>query len=290
MFLTPYINRFFAGRPPHPPRDPETSAGPKTVVVPRIPQDIIEEILDHLASDSNSTFFLRSCSCVSKLWVQPSRRHLFHTIYFNLQDMSRWLRVFPVREQSPAHHVRELHLILLGHRDYAPPREFFGRIRGFANLKKIVVVENETHQTSWIPWLVGLPKSPTSLTISADSITVPEIRDIMVQLPNLNNLSLWGPLRATDRSELQGIGSALRGKFGGHLHIGRLNRSSDDSDLMNMLLEVPTGLHFTQIHVYCWGDCLSSITRLAEACSNSLVKLIYSVKNQGKSPPFFLSS
>jgi len=46
-----------------------TSAKTKPVVVPRIPQEILDEILGRLGTDSKS---LRFCSLVSKSWV-PSR-------------------------------------------------------------------------------------------------------------------------------------------------------------------------------------------------------------------------
>jgi hypothetical protein len=78
-----------------------TSAKPKTVVAPRVPQEIIDEILDHLALDSDFES-LRSCALVSKSWVPSCRRHLFHTILFASWDMIRWLKMFPVPRRVPA--------------------------------------------------------------------------------------------------------------------------------------------------------------------------------------------
>ena len=54
----------------------------KTVVLPRIPQEIIDEILDHLAADSDLRS-LRSCVLVSRSWVPSCRQHLFRAILFN---------------------------------------------------------------------------------------------------------------------------------------------------------------------------------------------------------------
>ena len=53
-----------------------------------------------------------------------------------------------------------------------------------------------------------------------------------------------------------------------------------DMDTVNMLLEIPTGLHFT--YVRSWA-CSSSTVRIVEACSKTLVLLVYVIHNEGKS-------
>jgi len=79
-----------------------------------------------------------------------------------------------------------------------------------------------------------------------------------------------------DRDGLRGIGTVLRGEFGGQLQLLRLKRHAD-TDVMNMLLEVPTGLHFAEVHILGVYECLPPTVRLAEACGKNLVKLTYSV-------------
>ena len=264
-----------------------TSAEPMTVsisttpvVLPRIPQDIIECILDHLAT-TFSPHPLRRCSIVSKSWVAPCRRHLFRAVHFtSSEDTIRWLLAFPVPEHSPAYHVRNLWLMLTG---CSPvPREFFKRIQLFTNLKRINVLNDRGKQSQWMPSLVGLPESVTSLDIDASSITILQLRDAMVQLPNLNNLKLSGALRAGDTNELEGIGRVLRGKFGGRLLFYKLRPASAAEDVVNMLLEVPTGLYFTEIYIDSLDEVLLSTVRLAEACGETLAKLTYSVDDQGE--------
>jgi len=44
-----------------------------------------------------------------------------------------------------------------------------------------------------------------------------------------------------------------------------------------MLLEIPTGLHFTEVQVLSTHECLLSTVMLAEACFQTLVKLAYTV-------------
>jgi len=132
------------------------------------------------------------------------------------------------------------------------------------------------------PSLWKLPQSVTSLVINTSVVTFVQIRD-MVELPGLDDLSLSGIPVPMDRRELPRIGTTLRGRFGGRLH---LSRGGADEDVVNMLLEVPTGLHFTGVRIYATHEChLLSTVRLAEACGKTLVKLLYSVVLRGKSHP-----
>ncbi|KAF9645582.1 hypothetical protein BDM02DRAFT_3119985 [Thelephora ganbajun] len=247
--------------------DTKTVAAP---VVPRVPQEIVDEIMDHLATDSDSRS-LRSCSLVSKSWVPSCQRHLFHTILFTSRDTERWVKKFPLPEQSPAHHVRDLGFSLGGYHE-----RFFEHIPWFRNVKKMTLLEHG-FQSRWISSFGTpgrLPQCATSLILTADTVTLLQIRDVMMQLPNLNDLSLSGSFVVTDRNTLRGIGTVLRGKFGGQL---QLLRRHANADIMNMLLEVPTGLHFTEVHIRPINESLLSTVRLAEACDKTLVKLTYAV-------------
>ena len=263
--------------------DPETTReNPPVVIAPGIPHEVVDEILDHLSTDSDLSPILLACSLISKSWVAPCRRRLFHTIAFSGKFMNRWLKTFPIPEQSPAHRVRNLSLSLGGWD--AAPEEFFRRTQWFTNVEKLSVSALEGLNPVWIPPFGRLPRSVTSLTINTNIATLLEIRDVMEQMPNLNDLALSGCLAMVDRNRVQGIGTALRGEFGGQLRLFRLKRQAD-ADVMNMLLEVPTGLHFAELHVVSVDGCLLSTVRLAEACGKNLVKLFYSVDILGKSHP-----
>ena len=96
----------------------------------------------------------------------------------------------------------------------------------------------------------------------------------MAQLPNLDELLLSGPLDAIERRGLPGIGTVLRGRFGGKL---LLTEGHADEGVINMLLEIPSGLRFTEVQIHCTHECLLPVVRLAEACNKTLVKLSYSV-------------
>jgi hypothetical protein len=59
---------------------------------PRIPQELVHEILDHLADD---TVTLRSCSLVARSWTHPSYRHIFNNVFFSAEGITKWTKSFP---------------------------------------------------------------------------------------------------------------------------------------------------------------------------------------------------
>ena len=56
-------------------------------------------------------------------------------------------------------------------------------------------------------------------------------------------------------------------------------------DVVDLLLEIPSGLRFTDMQIYGAREHLLSAVRLAEACGKTLVKLLYRATSDGKSRP-----
>ena len=133
------------------------------------PQDIIDEILDHLAADSDFQS-LRACVLVSRSWVPSCRRHLFHTVDLTWGKMDVWLNAFPVPEESPAHHFRVLRLTIRGINWF--PDKFFEHAPRFTNVRKLVFGGEGDFRGSRLPSLWTLPESVTSLTIQAPNAGV----------------------------------------------------------------------------------------------------------------------
>ena len=119
------------------------------VTVPRIPQEIIAEILDPLPTNS-AYESLRSSALVSKSWVPSCRRHPFHTTFFTLRDMARWLKTFPVPAERPAHHARKLRISIAGF-DTTVPERFSGHISRFTNAESVTFGGEGPFQSLWIP-------------------------------------------------------------------------------------------------------------------------------------------
>ena len=131
-----------------------------------------------------------------------------------------------------------------------------------------------------------LPQSVTSLAIDVDKITLVQVRGIMAQLPNLDNLILSASKShaRVDREESLGIGTVLERRLGGSLILydGCVNE-----DVVNMLLETPSGLCFTEVQIHCFtSERLPSAVRLTEACGETLEKLSYKVTSQCEPHPF----
>ena len=246
------------------------------------PQDIIDEILDHLAADSDFQS-LRACVLVSRSWVPSCRRHLFHTADLTRGKMNIWLYAFPVPEESPAHHFRALRLTIGGINWF--PDKFFEHAPRFTNLRELYLFGMADCLGSRLPSLWRLPESVTSLTIQAPygGVSLVGVWDIMARLPNLNDLSLWAGIIPGDRNALLGIGTVPRGRFGGELV---LRDVFSNRDAIIMLFEILTGLPFSKVEIDCAREYIPRVIRLVEACSETIVKLSLNVFFGGGYHPF----
>ena len=249
-------------------------------VIPRIPQDIIDEISDLLAADSDFQS-LQSCALLSKSWVQPCRRHLFRVVLFTRKDAVRWFDAFPVPEQSPAHHIRDLR-VRIGGVDCVPER-FFEWIPWFMDVTRLSLL-GHGFGSSLRPSLWRLPQSITSLTIDTSVFTLVQVWNIMAQLPNLDDLSLSG---SRTPGALPEIRPPLRGRFRGRL---LLSGGYSGKGFMGKLAETPSGLCFTDVETSSTRSSFLSAVRLAEACGKTLVKLSQTIYLFGKPHPFSQSS
>jgi len=245
----------------------------KTVVIPSIPQDIVDQILDHLVIDSDSRA-LRACALVSKSWVESCQRHLFYTALFTFGSVREWARDIPVPEESPARHVRDLR-ICVGGKDWVPEK-FFEYTSWFTNVRRLTLLGRGGFPPFRTPSLWRLPRSVASLIITTNVCTLVEIR-IMARLPNLDDLSLLGSPIRVDEDILLEVGTTLRGRFGGKLVP---HPALDAKDFMSMLLEIPTRLHFTEVEICCARECLPLVVRLTDACDETLAN--YPVPNAQK--------
>ena len=261
---------------------------PDTITAPGIPQEIIDEILGHLATASD-TRSLQSCVLVSRSWVPSCRKHIFHTTWFTPSSMSRWLEAFPVPEESPAHHIKDLRF-WVGVETW-PPEEFFERTPWFTNVQRVCLWESGVSPLSPTPSFWRFPPSITSLTISMDMATPLRIREILAELPNLDDLSLSGYFPTVPSvlgGEVPRTRAVMRGRFGGKLE---LLKGLAEEDVMKMLLEVPTGLHFTEIRIDGAGEWgLPATMKLLDACAKTLVKLSYVCNVYSRSGKFGCSS
>ena len=121
----------------------------------------------------------------------------------------KWLKTFPVPEESPTRHVSGLRFTLGGY--YGAPEGLCKYTLRFPDVEKMNLLGHRGFRPLWIPSFVRLPQSVTSLT----SILV-RVRNIILQLPNLDDLLLSGSFIEVECT-FPGMGAMLRGRFGGQL-------------------------------------------------------------------------
>jgi len=233
---------------------------------PRVPQEIVDEVLDHLANDTPT---LRSCSLVAKSWIYPSHRHLFNSVFFTANEITKWNKSFPNPEDSPAVHVRDLSFCFI---EPDVPIDFADRIAHFSNVRKLTLIGRTAIDPGFISALGQLPPSTRSVDITFTEVLTTHITSVMQQLPNLDNLSLMstkpgGPIPP-------GTGKLIQCRLSGKL---RLRRQLAHRDLLNMLMEVPTGLQFAEVEIRdVWMGCFPATLKLVRACQDTLTKLHFS--------------
>lgn len=255
-----------------------TSPTIEMATTPRIPQDVVDEILDRLAVGSDFRS-LRACALVSKSWVLSCQRHLFRTVIFTSRDVDKWFKAFPVPEQNPARHVRDFGFWIRG--PNCVPEQFLEYAPCFPNVEGVSLLGTGERPMLPPPPFWVFPQSVTSLTTDTNVVTLVRVCDVMARLPNLDNLSISGSFAPVGRDALQGNGTALGGRFGGRL---QLRGGCAGKDVINMLLNIPSGLRFTKVEIYCMRQCLLPAVRLVEACGETLMKLSASLVNFTPSP------
>ena len=105
------------------------------------------------------------------------------------------------------------------------------------------------------------------LRIKDKQIPLDRIHVTIARLPNLDGLMLAGIFARRDFP----FGNAPRRDFRGAL---RLHGDLARGDVFNMLMNIPTGLHFTKLDIVrVDGKYFQDALRLVEACKHSLQKL-----------------
>jgi len=181
-----------------------------------------------------------------------------------------------VPEESPAYLVREL-CVWIQEGDVHVPEEFVKYALWFTNVEMVSLLGFGRSSLSQIRPAWRLSQSVTSLIVRTDTFTLAGVRDLLAQLPNLDDLLLSGHF-SDNRAPLR-IGTATMGRFGGRL---QLLMGPAQEDVMNMLSEVPTGLRFTEVEICCIYKSLAPTVKLADACAATLVRLSYAISTHGK--------
>ncbi|KAF9780886.1 hypothetical protein BJ322DRAFT_287665 [Thelephora terrestris] len=223
---------------------------------PTLPQEILDLIID-LLRDELST--LKACCLASKSWILRSRGYMFARVEFSLtglRTVESWKKTFPDPPNSPAHHTRNLGLC---------SANVCAWIRSFRHVEKLSLAASGWGGGSLVQ-LHGLWPTLKSLHLSYIDAPISEILHLICSFPLLEDLSLHTLEVNTDEWVTPPTSPKLTGSL--RLH-GKIN------SVTRRLLELPDGLHFSEIQVdYRVGDVsASAVMDLVSKCSGTLETL-----------------
>lgn len=236
--------------------------------IPALPQELLDEIMDHLAEDYIS---LRHCSMAARTFVPSCRRHLFRRVVFRPHTLPTWKITFPDPSTSPAAYTREMRI----HLTSDAPTQLAEYMPYFTNVRNLTLNGGRCETGEWISSIGRLPTSIRSLTMQFVSITDVQVLKIMEQLPNLDDFSLWTSRGAGLSAE---AGEILGGRYGGNLDLKVFHAS-----LVRSLLKAPEGLGFKSIKASCnTEDDFPAYVDLVATCRDTLSELDISVPAEGE--------
>ena len=231
-----------------------------------LPPEILDLIVDHLHDE---TATLRACCLVSGSWIPRSRIHLFDHVEFRSsgRTLESWMKTFPDPSNSPAYYTRSL---CLSHSNansvaIADCRPWVHSFNNIADLQ-VAAVGYDQDLIS-LTQLHGLSPSLRSIRLFYSNAPLSEVLALIFSFRLLEDLALRS-LHGTEKTD-EWDAPPISPKFTGTLDLRGSNRY-----VTRKLLELPGGLHFSKIKVFCPigdGDLASE---LVSKCSDTLEFLL----------------
>ena len=245
----------------------------KTAGDSKVPKELVDEILDHLAGDMRT---LRSCSLVAKSWISPSRRLLFSALLLDTDRILAWNKTFPSPENSPARHVRELTISF----EQTTPIDFADRMPYFSNVQQLSLSGLLPTDPGFTSKALGqLPPTIRSVTFTLRKVLTVDLVSVIRQLLNLNDLSFY--LVDLGGKFPVGLGKPIQSRLGGKL---LLHGVSPIRNILDMLMEVQTGPRFVEVEIReTRMSNFSAALKLVGACQDTMTKFHFSAFLRGRS-------
>jgi len=220
------------------------------------PPETLDLIIDYLHDEPTT---LRTCCVVSKSWVQRTRRHLFaHVEFSDPYYIKLWKETFPDPSNSPAHHTHTLSVsgtpVIL-----ATDAAVGGWIHTFRNVIHLSL--SYIGQTSLLPFYA---LSPTLRSLSLTQVPL-DAFDIVCFFPLLEDLALVDLFDVEDRGgwKVPSVPPKLTGTLD-------FRMSYRPRPVARRLLDLPGGLHFSEIFVMFFSEDVESVMDAVSRCSDSL--------------------
>ena len=245
------------------------------------PFEILEYIVDFLHDDGKA---LRQYSLVSKAQIPLARKHIFSVVKFRTPDeINKWKTAFPDPSTSPAFYTRTLFINCPSTLTAEDASE-----RGWmSTFVRLVCLELDTYYLHFaIDRRVTFPEgfgislslfhiySPTlkSLRVSSPSLPHSQIFNLVLSLPHLEDLTLFGnDATCEDKESHQPRPASPLPALTGTLEFSLFKGMGCAT---GHLLGIPNGLRFRKLKLS-WNDTedLQSINNLVSACSDTLEDL-----------------
>ena len=233
-----------------------------------LPPEILDLIVDHLHDEPTA---LRACCLVSKSWIPRTRIHLFDRVEFRLTGsyLESWMEAFPDPSNSPAHYVRILHLthfkiVTVAISDALPWVHSFNNI---VDLRVVTVGQHDYHVS--FAQFRGISPTLKSLRLFYSFAPLSEVLDLICSFPLLEDLSLCSVQQPyTKENADEWNDTSTSPKLTGSLLLSGSNRN-----ITRKLLDLPGGLRFSKIRVFCAIGGSDLAKELVSVCSDTLESL-----------------
>ena len=192
---------------------------PSSATSTRLPQELIDGVIDELRNDVGS---LRTCSLVSKPWVYRSRKHLFATVHLPTCLLRKWLERIPTKPVTPSNphsQVRSLSLQpAIPSTPFCIPKVFVDHLSSFTEVSKLAIASSlwgEWTNAFSDPALVteyfgGLGQSLRKLELTRVYLNMVVLKAMLDVFPHLEHILIFSPMMVNEDAKNPGVFPRLR--------------------------------------------------------------------------------
>ena len=237
-----------------------------------LPPEILDLIVDHLRNEPAA---LKACCLVSKSWIPRTRNHLFARVTFDTSKLhvELWKKTFPDPPNSPAHHTRKLTVYGIPVVN-VPGTDVGGWIQTFHNVVHLEL--SHLNRASLIPFHGSLP-AVRSLRLNYSTTDVFDLVCSFLLLEDLALVALY-PESDTDEWNIPSTSPNLTGSLSLWM-FGKTRYA------VPQLLDLPGGLHFSEISAMFFNTEVDLVVGLVSRCSDTLESLSLAYCPSGKFVP-----
>lgn len=251
------------------------------MVVPYLPLEIVEEIIDVLAGDTKS---LLSCSLVSTSWVHRSRRHLFADVKLHsLLDLQSW---FLTGLGPSSNHVRFLDLSQNDEFKWIVPDSLAGIYNDFTsfhNVESLALTGLDLtlfDEHSLTRFFGHLSENLTSLSVKAMTVHPDALLFFVCMFPKLDDLKL--DYLMMGKATIPFRQPSVTPRFRGKLALSSIK--SNGTSMIASFMDPPLPMAFKDVSVVdCRFETPKPLKDLFVACQETMKKIKVSKIFLGKS-------